>query len=111
MEEILSDSERQDALRNLPGWKESPDGLSLLKQYKFSNFNEAFAFMTRVALLAEKKNHHPSWSNLYNKVDISLSTHDAGGISAKDVSLALAIDHAAYAFLNPCMTDQSDQVF
>ncbi len=65
----------------------------LKKSFVFADFSEAFAFMTRVAILAEKQNHHPSWSNVYNKVDITLSTHDAGDIvTAKDKKLAKAID-------------------
>ena len=65
----------------------------LVRDYKFKNFIEAFGFMTKVALLAEKASHHPEWSNVYNKVKICLTTHDAGGISQKDIDLALQIDN------------------
>ena len=72
-------------------WQENNDGLE--KTFEFTDFSKAFAFMTRVAILAEKANHHPEWSNVYNKVNIRLTTHDAGGIvTAKDRSLAQEID-------------------
>ena len=72
-------------------WKEENN--TLRKQFKFKNFSEAFAFMTRIAFIAEKMNHHPDWSNVYNTVDIKLNTHDAGGVvTEKDRKLADAID-------------------
>ncbi len=65
----------------------------LRRNFQFQNFSDAFAFMTQVALLAERMNHHPEWSNVYNKVHIRLTTHDAGGVSTRDLALARAIDH------------------
>jgi 4a-hydroxytetrahydrobiopterin dehydratase len=92
MAQLLSDSE----LAHLPpGWTLAADRKSIRNSTKFKNFNEAFAFMTRVALLAERMDHHPDWSNSYNRVDISLSTHDAGGVTERDIRLAQAI--AAFA--------------
>jgi 4a-hydroxytetrahydrobiopterin dehydratase len=79
-------------LTHLPGkWKLSSDHKSIHQSYKFKSFAEAWSFMTHVALLAEKMDHHPDWSNAYNKVDITLSTHDAGGVTKKDMELAQAI--------------------
>jgi 4a-hydroxytetrahydrobiopterin dehydratase len=81
-----------DALAKLKGWKEVPGRSAIHKSFKFGDFNEAWGFMTRVALAADKADHHPEWSNVYNKVEITLSTHDAGGLSAKDMALATVID-------------------
>ncbi len=79
---------------SLPGkWKLAADQKSISQSFKFKDFAEAFSFMTRVALLADKADHHPDWSNSYNKVDISLSSHDAGGLTKKDIALAEAISH------------------
>lgn len=86
----LTDAEIDAALTGLPGWTRNGDGIE--RSYRFKAFVEAFAFMTRVALLAEKADHHPEWSNVYNKVEVRLTTHDAGGITSKDVALATAID-------------------
>ena len=86
----LTAAEIATALVGAPGWIHSGDGIT--RQYKFGDFVEAFAFMARVALLAEKADHHPEWSNIYNKVDIRLTTHDAGGLSKRDFALAQAID-------------------
>ena len=86
----LTEAEIAAALPNVPGWTRNGDGIE--RQYKFADFTQAFAFMARVALLAEKADHHPEWSNVYNRVDIRLTTHDAGGISARDFALARAID-------------------
>jgi 4a-hydroxytetrahydrobiopterin dehydratase len=82
----------KDALAHLPsGWRLAEDQKSINQDFKFKNFSEAFAFMTRVALLAETADHHPDWSNVYNRVGITLSTHDAGGLTKKDIALAEAI--------------------
>ena len=89
----LSPEERDEALKQLPLWCYVKERGALTRAFRFSDFSEAFGFMTRVALLAEKADHHPEWSNVYNRVDIALRTHDAGGVSARDVSLALSIDH------------------
>jgi 4a-hydroxytetrahydrobiopterin dehydratase len=87
----LSDAERDVALAELPGWRLRADGLAIERSFKFADFSAAFAFMTRVALLAEKADHHPEWTNVWNRVDIALTTHDAGGLSRRDVELAKAI--------------------
>lgn len=81
------------ALKALPGWKRQ--GNKLVREFAFKDFSQAFAFMSRVALLAEQQGHHPDWSNSYNRVKISLSTHDAGGITARDFKLAKAISGLA----------------
>jgi 4a-hydroxytetrahydrobiopterin dehydratase len=89
---LLTDAQVQAALGDLQGW--SVEGGALCRSVEFADFTEAFAFMTRVALWAEKADHHPDWRNVYRTVDIRLSTHDAGGITAKDVELASKIDAA-----------------
>ena len=78
------------ALAELPDWER--DGDRIRREFRFGNFVEAFGFMSRVALLAEKANHHPEWSNVYNRVSIELTTHDAGGLTELDVALAGEID-------------------
>jgi 4a-hydroxytetrahydrobiopterin dehydratase len=87
----LTDTERNAALAELPEWKLREDSLAITRRFTFADFSEAFAFMTRVALLAEKADHHPEWSNVWNRVEITLTTHDAGGLSARDVALAKAM--------------------
>ena len=86
----LTPDEVTTAMANLPGWTLNADGID--RTYKFVDFTQAFAFMARVALLAEKADHHPEWSNVYNRVEIRLTTHDAGGLSLRDFALARAID-------------------
>lgn len=76
------------------GWSLSEDGKALLKTFKFANFSEAMAFMTRVAFEAESRNHHPEWLNVYNRVEVRLTTHDAGGLTGKDLGLARAMEAA-----------------
>ena len=88
----LTEAERDEARAALPAWRVRADGLAIERELKFADFNEAFGFMTRVALLADKHDHHPEWSNVYNRVAITLTTHDAGGVSARDVAMAKAID-------------------
>jgi 4a-hydroxytetrahydrobiopterin dehydratase len=88
----LTDTQRTEALAALPEWSLRADGLAIERRFKFRNFSEAFAFMARVALIAEKQDHHPEWSNVYNSVNITLTTHDAGGLSERDVKMAKAID-------------------
>ena len=88
----LNPAERDAALARLPQWTLREDGLAIMRKLKFSDFGEAFGFMTRVAIAAEKADHHPEWSNVYNRVEITLTTHDAGGLSKRDVALAEAID-------------------
>ncbi len=87
----LTETERDTALAALPGWTLREDGLAISCRFMFKDFSEAFAFMTRVALLAEKADHHPEWSNVWNRVDVTLTTHDAGGLSQRDVAMAKAI--------------------
>ena len=87
----LTDAQRDVALAGLPDWTLRGDGLAITRRYTFTDFSEAFAFMTRVALHAEKADHHPEWANVWNRVDITLTTHDAGGLSDRDVAMATAI--------------------
>ena len=88
----LTDTQRDALLAAHPEWTLRSDGLAIERAFKFADFSAAFAFMTRVALLAEKADHHPEWSNVYNRVNIVLTTHDAGGLSARDAEMAAAID-------------------
>ena len=91
----LAGTARSDALATLKGWSDVAGRDAIQKSFKFADFNQAWGFMTRVALAAEKADHHPEWSNVYNRVEITLSTHDAGGLSQKDVALAKVIDSVA----------------
>lgn len=85
-----------DVLAGLPGWSAAPgDRPAIARAVKFDDFNAAFAFMTAVALLAEKMDHHPEWSNVYNRVEILLTTHDAGGVTDNDIRMARFIDASA----------------
>ena len=88
----LTAAERAGALKELGHWQAVKDGAAIQRSFKFKNFSEAWGFMARVALLAESQDHHPEWFNVYNRVDITLSTHDCGGLSARDIKLAKAID-------------------
>ncbi len=90
--EKLSDAERKSWLDSLDGWAMADDRDAIERSFKFADFSEAWAFMNRVALLAEKHDHHPEWSNVYNIVEIALTTHDADGLSIRDVEMAKAID-------------------
>lgn len=91
MIEKLTAAERAAALQELAGWQPVEGRDAIQRSFKFRNFNEAWGFMTRVALLAEKQDHHPEWFNVYNRVDILLTTHDCSGLSARDVKLARQI--------------------
>lgn len=91
----LSADARRTALAALAGWTDVPGRDAIRKSFAFADFNAAWGFMTRVALAAEKADHHPEWSNVYNKVEIVLSTHDAGGVSEKDIALAGFIESVA----------------
>ncbi len=84
--------ERAGLARRLPGWAVVEGRDAIRRAFKFADFSAAWGFMNRVALLAEKQDHHPEWSNVYNRVEIVLSTHDAGGLTTRDVKLAEAID-------------------
>lgn len=88
----LTDTERDVALGELPQWTLRGDGLAITRAFKFADFAQAFAFMTRIALYAEKVDHHPEWSNVYNRVSVTLTTHHAGGLSARDMAMAQFID-------------------
>ena len=88
----LTEEERDHWFSVIPKWKLSRKGAAIRRSFKFQDFSEAFAFMTRVAILAEKRDHHPEWSNVYNKVEIELTTHDAGGLSRRDMKMAKKID-------------------
>jgi 4a-hydroxytetrahydrobiopterin dehydratase len=91
----LSEAERNAALAKLPGWRLADDRKAIAKRFDFADFNAAFGFMTRVALVAEKMDHHPEWSNVFKTVDITLSSHDADGLTVRDVRLAEAIEQIA----------------
>lgn len=93
----LSQEARASLLAGLPGWNTVPDRDAIHKSFHFADFNAAFAFMTRVALRAEQVNHHPEWFNVYNRVDITLSTHDANGLTQRDIDLAHFIEEVAGA--------------
>lgn len=90
--EPLNDEDRAAALDALDEWDYDESRDAITRRFTFADFSEAFAFMTRVAFLAEKADHHPEWSNVWNRVDIALTTHDAGGLSHKDVAMAEAIE-------------------
>ena len=91
----LAGDARGKALAELQGWSMVSGRDAITKGFKFKDFNAAFGFMTRVALMAEKMDHHPEWSNAYNRVEITLSTHDAGGLTERDIRLAKFIDLVA----------------
>ena len=92
MVERLSEAERADALDGLPDWDFDDARDAITRSIVFGDFAEAFGFMTQVALIAEKMDHHPEWTNVWNRVEITLTTHDAGGLSERDIELAEAID-------------------
>lgn len=93
----LNQAERAAALQELSGWREDPARDAIVKTFVFQNFVEAFGFMTQAALVAERMDHHPEWSNVYKTVNVLLTTHDAGGLTKLDVDLARAMDLAARA--------------
>jgi 4a-hydroxytetrahydrobiopterin dehydratase len=88
----LTDEQRGAALEALPGWRYDEDARAIGREFRFADFSAAFAFMARTALAAEKADHHPDWSNSWNKVAVALTTHSEGGVTAKDVALATAMD-------------------
>jgi 4a-hydroxytetrahydrobiopterin dehydratase len=92
MVEKLSVDARKVALRELSGWKDTAGRDAIGRTFTFKDFSEAFGFMARAALIAEKNDHHPEWRNVYKTVEVVLSTHDAGGVTAKDIELAEAMD-------------------
>jgi 4a-hydroxytetrahydrobiopterin dehydratase len=87
--------DRVKALATVPLWQEVAGRDAISRSFRFADFNAAFGFMTRAALVAEKADHHPEWFNVYNRVDVTLSTHDAGGLTQKDIALAQAMDAIA----------------
>src|SRR3954468_2462296 len=95
MAERLSAEARKAALKGLPGWSEVAGREAIARTFTFKDFNEAFGFMSRAALVAEKRDHHPEWRNVYKTVDVVLATHDAGGVTALDVELAKAMNAIA----------------
>ena len=95
MAERLSAEERKSALKSLSGWKEVGGREAIARTFTFKDFNEAFGFMARAALVAEKRDHHPEWKNVYKTVEVVLATHDAGGVTARDIELATAMDEIA----------------
>lgn len=92
MSDTLSREAIEEALKELEGWELAGDGTAIRKSFKFKTFNAAWGFMNRVALAAEKMDHHPEWSNVYNRVDITLTSHDVGALSERDVKLARKIE-------------------
>ena len=97
MSERLSTEARKSALKGLPGWKEVAGREAIERTFVFRDFNEAFGFMSRAALVAEKHDHHPEWRNVYKTVEVVLATHDAGGVTSKDIELAKAMNTIARA--------------
>lgn len=95
MAKKLSGDARQQALATLDGWEEVDGRDAIRKIFQFADFNAAFGWMSRIALLAEKMDHHPEWFNVYNKVDVTLATHDAAGITELDIAMAQAMDRFA----------------
>lgn len=91
----LDPAARAAALKSLPQWREVEGRDAIARLFQFKDFSETFAFMTRVALLAEKLDHHPEWFNVYNKIDVTLSTHDAGGVTDNDIAMAKAMEEFA----------------
>lgn len=89
---LLTPAQRAEALAALPRWRLDEGANAIRARFLFSDFGEAWAFMTRVALLAEARDHHPDWSNVWNRVDIALTTHDAGGVTRRDVEFAAIVD-------------------
>ncbi|MEP7221759.1 MAG: 4a-hydroxytetrahydrobiopterin dehydratase [Novosphingobium sp.] len=95
MTDLLTEAARDEALGQLSGWNYDPARSALRRNFVLDDFSEAFALMTRIALIAEKSDHHPEWSNVYNRLDIWLTTHDVGGVSARDVAMAREINRLA----------------
>lgn len=95
MTERLTAEARRTALADLPGWSEVAGRDAIARTFVFADFNEAFGFMARVALVAEKSDHHPEWRNVYKTVEVVLATHDAGGVTRRDLALARAMNSIA----------------
>ena len=88
----LEGNARRQKLAGLIGWKEEASRDAISKEFRFADFNQAFAFMTQIALKAERMDHHPEWSNVYNRVSVLLATHECGGVSERDIEMARSID-------------------
>jgi 4a-hydroxytetrahydrobiopterin dehydratase len=97
MTQRLTAEARKSALAELPGWTEANGREAMARTFVFKDFNEAFGFMSRAALVAEKHDHHPEWRNVYKTVEVVLATHDAGGVTSKDIELATAMNAIAKA--------------
>ena len=95
MAERLTAEARKSQVQALPGWAEVPGRDAIARTFTFKDFNEAFGFMARVALVAEKNDHHPEWRNVYRTVEVVLATHDAGGVTSRDIALAKAMNAIA----------------
>src|SRR4030088_1321954 len=95
MAQLLTGDARAAALAKIPGWSELKGRDAIERKFVFKDFSEAFGFMTRAAMVAEQLNHHPEWFNVYKTVDVTLSTHDAGGLTDLDIKLAQAMNHIA----------------
>ena len=93
--EKLDDTHLDDALSGLKGWERVEGRSAISRSFEFADFNEAFGFMARAALVAEKMDHHPEWFNVYRRVEVTLSTHDAGGVTALDIELAASMNKIA----------------
>ena len=98
---VLSETERNAALAGLPDWAYDAERNGIARSFRFADFSFAFAFMFKVALAAEKADHHPNWTNIWNRVDVLLSTHSAGGVTAKDIALAAEMDRLAAELAEP----------
>ena len=95
MANVISNERRHNALSQLDNWQDDVPHKSIIKTFQFTDFKDAFSWMTKVALKAEQMNHHPEWRNVYNKVEVQLTTHDAGGVTTLDLELAEYMDEAA----------------
>jgi 4a-hydroxytetrahydrobiopterin dehydratase len=95
MAQQLTQAQRDTALAKLPDWRLAEGRDAIQKTFDFNDFNQAFGFMVRAALVAEKMDHHPEWSNVYKTVEVTLSSHDAGGLTERDIALAEAMDRIA----------------
>jgi 4a-hydroxytetrahydrobiopterin dehydratase len=95
MGKTLSGTDREAALKALPGWNETAGRDAITREYKFKDFTQAFDWMSKVARVADEMDHHPEWFNVYNKVEVTLSTHDAGGLTERDTALAKKMDEFA----------------
>ncbi len=93
----LSPQDLDKALKDLTKWRRAEGREAIARSFAFADFNAAFGFMARAALIAEKMDHHPEWSNVYNKVEVTLTSHDAGGVTERDIALAAAMDRIASA--------------